>query len=190
MKCPSCGSIYYIKNGKNSKEKQRFKCYDCGCTYTQEVWNGHLLKNKKRAVEYYLKGHSSREIRKYIGIPDTTILSWVRLLIKNISEIDQIMTEFDFRNDELGRLSHLKSTIKKNGMVFPLSIGQVRTLSAHHLDALLLLIRHRPKQRKKSNNAPPVRCAKAVNPSNIRLDRVESLKNTVKIKKRWVKRHV
>ena len=190
MQCPSCGSIYYIKNGKNNKGKQRFKCYDCGCTYTQEIWNGHLLKDKKRAIKHYLKGHSSRETRKDIGIPDTTLLSWIRLLIKNISEIDQIITEFDFRNDELGRLSHLKSEIKKNGMVCPLSIKDVRKLSTDHLAAILLLIRHRPKQRKKSNNAPATRCAKTVNPSNIRLDKIEHLKDTVKIGKKRVKRHV
>lgn len=190
MQCPSCGSIYYIKNGKNNKGKQRFKCHDCGCTYTQEIWNGHLLKDKKRAIKHYLKGHSSRETRKYIGIPDTTLLSWIRLLIKNISEIDQIMMEFDFRNDELGRLSHLKSKIKENGMVCPLSIEDVRKLSRDHLAAILLLIRHRPKQRKKSNNAPATRCAKTINPSNIRLDKIEHLKDTVKIGKRRVKRHV
>lgn len=189
MQCPSCGSIYYRKNG-HIRGKQRYQCYDCGCTYTQEIWNGHLLKDKKRAIKYYLKGQSSRETRDLIGIPDTTILSWVRLLIKNISEIDLIMKEFDFRQDELGKLSHLVSVIKKKGMIFPLSIEQIRALSAHHLDAFLLLIRHRPKRRKRSNNAPMTRCAKAINPSSSKLNEKECLKNAVKIGKRRVKRHV
>ena len=184
MQCPSCGSIYYVKNGK-IRGKQRYKCYDCGCTYTQSTWNGRLLTDKQRAVKNYLKGLSSREIKKKINIPDTTVLYWVRLLIKNISEIDQIMGEFDFRLDELNKLKSLKSAIQNSGMTFPLSINQIKMLSNRHLDALILLIRHRPKQRKRLPSAPTERCAKIVN-----LQVIFQNNTVVKIGKRKVKCHL
>ena len=189
MQCPSCGSIYYVKNGK-IQGKQRYKCYDCGCTYTQSTWKGHPLADKQRAVKNYLKGLSSRKICKKINIPDTTVLYWVRSLIKNIPEIDQIMGEFDFRLDELNKLRSLKSAIQNSGMTFPLSINQIKMLSNRHLDALLLLIRHRPKQRKRPPTAPPERCAKIVNLQVIKGSSLFQNNAVVKIGKRKVKCHL
>ena len=186
MQCPSCGSIYYVKNGK-IRGNQRYKCYDCGCTYTKGMWNGRSEKDKRNALELYLNGKSSREIKKEIGIPDTTVLSWIRLLIKNISEIEQIKKEFDLRYDEKNKLTYLNDQIKKKKLIPPLSVNNLKTLKDKHLDAMLFLMRHRPKKRKRPKSAPTERCAKIVRFSDIKEG--FSISPVVKIGKRKVKRH-
>ena len=189
MKCPSCGSIYYVKNG-NIRHKQRYKCYDCGCTYTQATWKGrHSLTCKKAAVTLYLKGKTAREIKKEMGIADTTVLTWVRLLIENISHIDRIMEEFDWRLDELNKLKELQNKIKKEDWTFPLSVKRIRKLYPRYLNTLLMLIRHRPKQRKKSNKSLTKRCSKLVKPSVIKEGSYWRSPTVVKINGRKVKCH-
>ena len=192
MRCPSCGSIYYIKNGKKAGN-QRYWCYDCGCNYTKDSWNGYSPKEtkvKQEAVKLFLDGKSSREIKKETNIPDRTVLSWIRVIIRNIAEIDQIQKEFDFRLDERNRLDYLNNIIKKQGMTHPLSIEQLRSLKKKHLNAILLLIRHRPKMRKRSGNAPKEKCSEIARQNSIKEGELFTIPKRVKIGNRKVKRHL
>ena len=191
MRCPSCGSIYYVKNGKKNG-KQRYRCYDCGCNYTQDTWKGYTpkeIKVKQKAVKLFLEGNSSRDIKKETNIPDRTVLSWIRLIIRNISEIDQIKNEFDFQTDDLNRLESLNKAIKDQKMVHPLSIDQLRSLKGKHLIAILLLLRHRPKKRNRPKNAPQERCSEIVKRKSIKDGELFTVPARVKIGNRKVKRH-
>ena len=61
MQCPKCDSKKSIKNGQ-ALEKQRYKCKDCGCNFTQSHKRGAALEIKLQALRLYLKGAGLRLI--------------------------------------------------------------------------------------------------------------------------------
>ena len=71
MPCPKCGSDNKVNKGK-VKEKQRYKCKQCGCNYTQLYQHGYRLDKKLWAFQLYLEGNGLRGTGRILGLSNVT----------------------------------------------------------------------------------------------------------------------
>lgn len=55
MHCPKCRSTVRVKNG-NVQKKQRYKCKDCGCHYTQSSLSRTPVEKRMECIRLYLEG--------------------------------------------------------------------------------------------------------------------------------------
>lgn len=76
--CPQCDSNNISRNGI-VKEKQRYKCKDCGYNFTVDKLGksieGYFVT---KALQLYLEGLSFREIERLLGISHVSVMNWVR----------------------------------------------------------------------------------------------------------------
>jgi transposase-like protein len=72
MHCPKCKSGAFSKNGFKVK-KQRYKCKECGCNFTQSHKPGYEDKWRELAVLLYVYGLSMNAIARLLGISHQTI---------------------------------------------------------------------------------------------------------------------
>ncbi len=154
--CPNCYSEHIVKNGK-SHNKQRFMCDDCLYSFTVYDWPGVPLKRKQTILKAIFR---QKSIAKYMQHPSyplsrTTIQTWLKQLKKNIAEIEVIKTERKWFPHELRMLENIQNFIQKKQWTHPLTTQQLRELfKTQLLDALMLLVQHRPLPRKKVQKNP------------------------------------
>ena len=87
MKCPKCSSGKRVKSGL-IKERQRYKCKDCGCNYTVELKSTAMPKQlKKQALHLYLEGLGLRSIGRVLGVSNVSILNWTRRFGKEVGAV-------------------------------------------------------------------------------------------------------
>lgn len=91
MNCPKCGCTDAVKNGTMNK-KQRYKCKQCGCNYTQSTLYRIPLSKRIEAIKLYLEGVGFRGIERLTGISHNTVIKWVRQLA---TEIDRLRPEIE-----------------------------------------------------------------------------------------------
>ncbi len=84
MQCKKCSSKHYVKAGFVRK-KQRYKCQDCGCHFT-DTTQGVSIEVKRLAIQLYLEGVGFRGIGRLVGVSNVAVLKWVRKLSKTIEE--------------------------------------------------------------------------------------------------------
>ena len=75
--CPKCESESYVKNGKVGG-KQRYKCKQCGCNFTQSHAHGKPRLVKMFALMLYLSGMSMNAISKVVGVSDVSVMKWIK----------------------------------------------------------------------------------------------------------------
>ena len=88
MNCPKCQSAEFIKNGI-VKNRQRFRCKNCGNNYTvnkrANTVDSHLKRN---ALLLYLSGYNTLQIASVLGVSHVSIYNWVlRYCSQHIQEI-------------------------------------------------------------------------------------------------------
>lgn len=114
MHCPKCGSENKVKSGKVI-EKQRYKCRDCGCNYTQSYKQGYRLDKKLMALQLYLEGNGFRGIGRILGVSNVTVLNWIRSFGKNIKEYVLENMPNDIREIDIVEIDEMwHFTVKKN----------------------------------------------------------------------------
>ena len=87
MQCPKCSSEKRIKSGI-VKERQRYKCKECGCNYTVELKStAKPLSLKKQALHLYLEGLGFRSIGRILGVSNVSVLKWIRSFGKQIEQL-------------------------------------------------------------------------------------------------------
>ena len=96
MNCPKCRSAKAVKNG-TMKGKQRYKCKECGCNYTQSESRTIPLPLKVEALKLYLEGVGFRAIERITGVCHTTVMRWGKGLADEIEAMrpeisEQVMT--------------------------------------------------------------------------------------------------
>ena len=91
MKCPKCGCADATKNGTMNK-KQRYKCKQCGCNYTQATLYRIPLSKRIEAIKLYLEGVGFRGIERLTGISHNTVIKWVKQLA---TEIERLRPEIE-----------------------------------------------------------------------------------------------
>ena len=76
MNCSKCNCSNRVKSGK-IKDRQRYKCKECGCNYTVEIkLTARPLSQEKQALHLYFEGLGFRFIGRYFGE------DWI-MIIKN-----------------------------------------------------------------------------------------------------------
>ena len=114
MYCPKCGSDNKVKSGK-IKEKQRYKCKECGCNYTQAYKHGYRLDKKMLALQLYLEGNGFRGSGRILGVSNVTVLNWIRNFGKSVKEYVLANMPNDIREIEIIEIDEMwHFTVKKN----------------------------------------------------------------------------
>jgi len=87
MKCPKCSSNNKTKAGF-IKEKQRYKCRECGCYFTVEYKSTAKSQYfKRQALHLYLEGLNYREIGNVLGVSNVSIMKWMKSYGEGILKI-------------------------------------------------------------------------------------------------------
>ena len=86
MKCPKCCCVEAVKNG-TMKQKQRYKCKQCGCNYTRSTTYRIPLEKRIEAIKLYLEGVGFRGIERLTNIHHTTVMKWVKNLAEEIERL-------------------------------------------------------------------------------------------------------
>ena len=108
MKCPKCKSV---KKGI-IKDKQRFKCRECGCNCTVGYDQASEKEKKRRfGLSMYLEGLGFHSIGRLLRVSHVTVMNWVR---KYGSELSLIRNNKPVRIMELDEMhsyvGHKKTT--------------------------------------------------------------------------------
>jgi len=74
------------KNG-TVRGKQRYKCKQCGCNYTQSSLKRIPLVKRIEAIKLYLEGVGFRGIERLTGICHNSVINWVRDLAATIESL-------------------------------------------------------------------------------------------------------
>src|ERR687894_1685702 len=76
LRCKRCGSEEHVKNGL-MRNKQRYRCKDCGLTFTDTPPRGKPLALKAAAVLLSVSGLSLNRTAKLLGVSTPTIQAWL-----------------------------------------------------------------------------------------------------------------
>ena len=76
LRCKRCGSEEHVKNGL-MRNKQRYRCKDCGLNFTDTPPRGKPLALKAAAVLLYVSGLSMNRTAKLLGVSTPTIQAWL-----------------------------------------------------------------------------------------------------------------
>ena len=128
MDCPKCKSDKKTKDGV-VKDKQRYKCKDCGFRYT--VASGSKAKPlhmKKLALQLYLEGLGFRSIGRILKVSNVTVLNWIRAFGEQLDELKSdklvVYTEMDEMHTYVGQ----KKTINGYGLLL-IDMGKHSSIS-------------------------------------------------------------
>ena len=114
MNCPKCYSEENVKNGR-VLGKQRYKCKECGCNYSQSKKRGYSLDKKLMALQLYLEGNGFRGSGRILGVSNVTILNWIRDFGKSVKEYVLKNMPNDIREIEVVEMDEMwHFTVKKN----------------------------------------------------------------------------
>ena len=90
MKCIFCKYkyAYVVKNGRDRKGKQRYKCDNCKKTFTNSTMQNFIdLKSKRLVLHLILAGCKTDEIAYELKIAEKKIRSWQKSHLKNLYEV-------------------------------------------------------------------------------------------------------
>src|SRR5829696_1554134 len=76
LRCKRCGSEEHVKNGL-MRNKQRYRCKDCGLNFTDTPPRGKPLALKVAAVLLYVSGLSMNRTAQLLGVSTPTIQVWL-----------------------------------------------------------------------------------------------------------------
>ena len=113
--CSKCGSSEYVKNGY-VKEKQRYKCGECGCNFTEgDRRCKHDKQTKYLAVKMYLNNCGFRRISHVLKVPLSTCFVW----IKQAGKIVDAMVKDEQEKERVDKIEVLEmdelyTYVKKN----------------------------------------------------------------------------
>lgn len=86
LNCVRCKSERKTKDGI-ARNRQRYKCKDCGYRYTIE--DRSLAKNllKRSALELYLEGLGFRSIGRILKVSHVSIYNWIKSFGEKIEQV-------------------------------------------------------------------------------------------------------
>ena len=118
-KCKGCGSSELVKSGKTRHGKQRYRCKNCMCNYSEGDGRvKHGIEKRLRVIKMYLEGIGIRSIERLEGVSNPLIIYWIRhfssLIRKELNripipstpdkieilEIDELFTYYKKRANE------------------------------------------------------------------------------------------
>ncbi len=135
MNCPKCKSDEKTKDGV-IKERQRYKCKDCGFRYT--VASGSKAKPlhmKKLALQLYLEGLGFRSIGRILKVSNVTVLNWIRAFGEQIEDLKSAERVLYAEMDEMHTYVGQKKTIDGYGLLL-IDMGRHSSTSLLATEAL------------------------------------------------------
>ena len=150
MNCPKCFSEEYVKSGF-TKKRQRYKCRQCGCNFTQSKKRGASLETKLQALKLYLEGLGLRSIGRILKVSNVTILYWIRTMGESVKTYVQAEMPTDIRHVDVIEMDEMwHFTVKKNANCGygSLSIG----IPKKCLDSRLEVVAEKPSMRLSSKS--------------------------------------
>lgn len=78
VSCPDCQSQRVIRFGKTTGGHARYRCKDCGVTFSDAPERGHSQEFKERVLAAYQERASMRGIARTFGIGRTTLTRWLK----------------------------------------------------------------------------------------------------------------
>ena len=87
MKCSKCKSDRNVKDG-HIHGLQRYKCKDCGRSFTVELKSTAQPEDiKRQALQMYLEGLGFSSIARILHVSHVSVLNWIRKYGREIDEI-------------------------------------------------------------------------------------------------------
>jgi len=136
MNCPKCSCDKSVKSGI-IKEKQRYKCKECGCNYTVELKSTAKPKSmKKQALHLYLEGLGFRSIGRFLGVSNVSVLNWIRSFGKEVQELSSESQEIEMVEvDEMHSYIGSKKTTVGYGLLL-IDMGKDSSTSLLAIEAM------------------------------------------------------
>ena len=92
MHCPKCHCKENTKSGF-TRGKQRYKCKNCGCNFTQSSLYRTPVEIRAKAIKMYLEGLGFRAIERLEGVSHVSVMKWVRKLGDKINRYKETSHE-------------------------------------------------------------------------------------------------
>ena len=114
--CKVCGEGKVVKNGKNSSNKQKYKCKSCFKTFScGDDRLKYSPEKRLKVLKMVLEGVGIRAIERLEKVPNPLIIYWIRhfanILRKELRSVD---IPDEVKNIEILELDELFTYVKKN----------------------------------------------------------------------------
>jgi transposase-like protein len=118
--CKGCGSKELVKNGKDTKGTQKYKCKSCGGTFRDgDKRIKHGLDKRIKVIKMYLEGVGIRSIERLEGVSNPLIIYWIRHFSDIVRKEIKLQTVPDKVEDiEILEVDELFSFYKKSKIEF------------------------------------------------------------------------
>jgi transposase len=114
IKCKSCNSEQYVKNGYVGG-KQRYKCKQCDKSFIEgDLREKYSIEKKLKCVKMYLEGVGIRTIERLEGVANPLIIKWIRKFSKILkAKLNEVEIPEDAKKIQIIELDELFSYCKK-----------------------------------------------------------------------------
>lgn len=113
--CKDCSSLAYVKNGF-VRGHQRYRCRDCGCSFTKTPRRGKPEMMKALAVLLYSKGKSSYGwIATLLNVSRVSVYRWIRDIAGSLPEPEVGEDVQEMELDEMWHFLQEKKTRSGSG---------------------------------------------------------------------------
>jgi transposase len=124
INCKNCNKTRIVKNGI-ARGKQRYKCKDCGCNFTQgddRIKKENEAKKSLAVLLYSLGRGSFRFIGRILDVSNVSVYKWINKIADKLEEpkvVDNI------KEIEFGEMWHFINSKKtRNGSLKPWIVVQ------------------------------------------------------------------
>jgi transposase-like protein len=115
INCKHCGKSNFVKNGF-VREKQRYRCRECGYNFTDTPQRGRSEASKALAILLYSMGKGSyRFIGKLLNVSAVAVYKWIRKAALEIPTPETVGEIKEIELDELWHFLHSKKTSVGSG---------------------------------------------------------------------------
>ena len=127
--CPFCGKNHIVKFGKDKKGHQRFRCVDCGKTFST-ITNSLFSYSKKQPYQWFkfieslFHGDTIKQSAQIVGICEYTSFVWRHKILSIISVLmdkDPVLEGIIYLDEKLVDINHVGT--KQNNQEIPKKRG-------------------------------------------------------------------
>jgi len=91
--CPRCGSLNLVKNGRDYKGAQKFRCNECRRYGTLTPRQGHAQQGRTAVERAFTERVSLRGIARVFGISRTTVMRWLEQRLAQVPPLAETLRE-------------------------------------------------------------------------------------------------
>jgi insertion element IS1 protein InsB len=110
-RCPNCGSIDMVKNGKDYKGAQKYECHNCGGYGTLEPQGRYTESQREQILRAYQERVSMRGIQRIFGVARQTLSRWLKEKAASLPDLANTLAPA--RQDDVLELDELWSFVLK-----------------------------------------------------------------------------